>query len=262
VAIFESEGSEEWQEWTRTARTVCERYVNEWPHWDHDTRRSHYSRDDCWVNVNEIDSSELPFLPEGAALQFIQRVMEPSFYRPKAQVAVLMPGYPCGAAMSEGEIDFLQRGNLHLDGTTSLRPNALIVGILISDVVPEGSAGQPLYIPGSHSQISRALHVEVSKEKQASVELCSETVRTHVRRIRESCEIRCRVYGNPGTVFVYHGALIHGMAPNDNGNDRRDAVYFRFAYPDEDNNHAQNFLVPARKLWTLSGLGRVGDGEE
>jgi hypothetical protein len=261
AVAFQPEQSEAWRDWLRRATEIVDQCVAAWARWDDKTRREEFSMDDLWVNVNNIDRDDIRDFPPGKARDLIFHVLEGPLEFPCAQATVLLPGYPAGApGIGRDSTAYLEHGNLHIDGAGTRSPAGLIVGVLISDLRAGIGSGQPLHIPGSHRIMVGALEKVAACAHPAADELSTRQIRATVDWLREECGDTRAIYGKAGTVYVYHGALIHGMAPNTiSWPRRREAIYFRFPYPNPGAAREGRFLRAVQAGWELSGLKLMDD---
>lgn len=251
----------EWESWISSAQEAIDRRAWSWTRWTDEQRRAEYSLDDLWININDVPSSQIGELPRGEARQLVEGVLGEDMSFPLAQISALLPGYPNGApGIGRDQFGFLSQGNLHLDGSGTGSPAALIVGVLVSLVRAGVGSGQPLYVPGSHRRVARALKSITGSPGFADGEMSTRQIRSTVEQVRFGGGETHAIYGAPGTTYVYHGALVHGMAPNTAiWPCRRDAIYFRFSYSRSDPKSPHRFLNAVLSGWELPGLDSVAD---
>tara|TARA_R110002126_G_scaffold44299_3_gene126435 strand:- start:504 stop:1343 length:840 start_codon:yes stop_codon:yes gene_type:complete len=246
--------------WLNAAKEAVKKYVDYWKTLsDEDPKKwDRHSQDRLWINKNDLKVGDLLKRPPEPLEDFAKLIIGPKVLWPCGpQLACLLPGYPGGPPPGKCENKNLKCGNPHMDGKGGRRPNSLLIGVLISDVPQGMNEGQPLHLPLSHLEIVQRFKElasnDVSLKAPAPCAPQKDPVNECVVKPTRQRWWRERVpfYGPAGTAFVYHGALIHGMAQSENL--QRDALYYRIAYPDSNasDGYCVDFEVPVREGWHL-----------
>lgn len=159
----------------------------------------------------------------------------------KGQLSVLRPGYPQPwDGESPAAFRFRQsRDGAHLDGLLPIgperrrmlrEPHAFILGLPLNDTDPGAS---PLVVwEGSHRILQDAIGAALAPHAPAAwpdIDLTA-TYQAARRRCFETCR-RVPLHAAPGEALLLHRALLHGMAPWEDGAaappEGRIVAYFR-----------------------------------
>lgn len=159
----------------------------------------------------------IPFPQHSYLRAFLAALLDQAELPETGQVATVDPGYPTAGADHE-RYEFKR----HVDGAetpTKLFWAQAIVGVLVTPL-PSSNRGNPVHWPGSHF---------VTEMRMQQIDAFEAS--TAATAISNGFDLPAtyhpvQLHGEPGTIFVVHHALHHGIAPN-LGPVARHVVYYR-----------------------------------